>query len=210
MAGSGLRIFRREDVRKVQQAYMWYTISGTQFPKPLGLGASKDLQWLNLGNSGGTCCATWHIETNIFCCCNPPNKYCHFLWKISIGGIPDIRAVAPIKSPPYCFILQQYNSGTVAHAGTFKEAEGVGLGDGDTANAKDVSAQIENEDQILGAHQEEKKEEEGSREEGEGGVQDKGKEDEEGVEMEQDFDGELADVSEDEAGNDDDKVLCHV
>jgi hypothetical protein len=137
-------------------------------------------------------------------------KYCHFLWKISSGGIPDISAVAPIKPPPYCLILQQYNSGTVAHAGTFKEAEGVGLGDGDTANAKDVSAQIENEDQILGAHQEEKKEEEGSREGGEGGAQDKGKEDEEGVEMEQDFDGELADVSEDEAGIEDDKVLCHV
>ena len=38
-------------------------------------------------------------------------------------------------------------------AGAFKEAGGTGLGDGDTTNAADVSAQIENEDQLLGAQQ---------------------------------------------------------
>jgi hypothetical protein len=92
-------------------------------------------------------------------------------------------------------------------AGTFKQTEGTGLGDGDTSNAKDVSKQIENEDQITGAHQkndvpeepEEGAQEEGEREEGQ-------EEGQEGIEMGQDFEGEVGDVPEEEDRGDGDEV----
>lgn len=87
----------------------------------------------------------------------------------------------------------------------FKEAGGVGLGEGDTENAVDVSAQIENEDQIMGAHQEGKQQDtEDADKGGTEGAKEMGKEDAEGVEMGQDFDGEL--VSEGEAGAEEDEV----
>lgn len=77
------------------------------------------------------------------------------------------------------------------YAGTFKQEQGTGLGDGDTADAQDVSNQIENEDQIMGAHQQ------GMQEDEPEGQDDKGQENEtgdaDGVEMEQDFDGEMHD-----------------
>ena len=81
--------------------------------------------------------------------------------------------------------------------GTFKESDGTGLGEGDTSTAKDVSAQIENEDQILGAQQRDQQQpEDDAKADAERGV---GKEEgQEGVEMEQDFDGEIGDVSGDE------------
>lgn len=74
-------------------------------------------------------------------------------------------------------------------ATSFKDAEGTGMGAGE--GQKDVSDQIENEDQLLGNK--------GDEEEGEK-TGEKKKEDEKvkGVEMEEDFEGEMLDLSEDE------------
>ena len=73
-----------------------------------------------------------------------------------------------------CFVVALY---TVPHTsappqdgpGEFKEAEGTGLGDGDTKGAKDISDQIKDEDQLLGAEQKDKpkdKEEQEKQEQG--------------------------------------------
>lgn len=85
--------------------------------------------------------------------------------------------------------------------GTFKEEDGAGLGDGDTTNANDVSNQIENEDQIMGAQQKQPRDDDGCA----SAKQDdsKGDDDDEehqGIEMQHDFDGIFDDVPE-EAGN---------
>lgn len=88
-------------------------------------------------------------------------------------------------------------------AGTFKESDGTGLGEGDTSNAKDVSAQIENEDQIMGAQQRDQQGEQGAEADAERGA---GREEgQEGVEMGQDFDGEIGDISGDEEGPEDEE-----
>ena len=77
-----------------------------------------------------------------------------------------------------------------ACAGTFKQENGTGLGDGDTADAQDVSNQIENEDQIMGAQQDMEPDDRNADKDG--SKKDK-PEDADGVEMEQEFDGELHD-----------------
>ncbi|GJP54985.1 hypothetical protein CLOM_g13979 [Closterium sp. NIES-68] len=72
-------------------------------------------------------------------------------------------------------------------AGKFEEEEGTGMGEGQ--GKTDVSDEIEDENQLIGT-QDEKQEEEGE----------KGKGDKlpKGIEMQQDFDGEMHDISEDE------------
>eukprot|EP01025_Chloroclados_australasicus_P003389 TRINITY_DN10796_c0_g1_i1.p1 TRINITY_DN10796_c0_g1~~TRINITY_DN10796_c0_g1_i1.p1 ORF type:complete len:1210 (+),score=190.26 TRINITY_DN10796_c0_g1_i1:452-3631(+) len=77
----------------------------------------------------------------------------------------------------------------------FKEEEGVGLGEGQ--GAKDVSDKIQNEDQIQGAHQKDQKQEEDE-------LQDLVDDKSQGVEMEEDFDGQLRDVSKQEDTKSDD------
>lgn len=84
--------------------------------------------------------------------------------------------------------------GAGGQGGEFKEADGTGLGEGQ--GKKDVSDEIENEDQILGAEfkDKEKKEPEEPEEKQEGAPEEEKK----GIEMDQDFEGALEDLSEDE------------
>lgn len=98
-----------------------------------------------------------------------------------------------------------YRSYRTAHAGQFKESEGTGLGDGDTTDAKDVSNQIQDEDQIMGAQTKEQQEEEREKEAKEEAGGEEGPE-EEGVDMQQDFDGEYDDMPKDEGQESDSEV----
>jgi hypothetical protein len=98
-------------------------------------------------------------------------------------------------------------------AGAFKQTDGTGLGDGDTRGAADVSAQIETEDQILGAQQRDVQEAGGDDEdkgaEGEKGGERGRPEEQEGVEMQDDFEGEVGDAPENvDVGGDSDEVLA--
>ncbi|KAG1668462.1 hypothetical protein FOA52_005235 [Chlamydomonas sp. UWO 241] len=91
--------------------------------------------------------------------------------------------------------------------GDFKDAGGTGLGEGNTTNAKDISDQLVDEDQLLGAEQKDREKKEEAQDE-KGGKDEKDK----GIEMDDDFDGSLEDMdaprddgeepSEDEAGDD--------
>ncbi|XP_028395044.1 midasin-like isoform X2 [Dendronephthya gigantea] len=86
-------------------------------------------------------------------------------------------------------------------ATTFEDAENCGIGEGD--GMKDVSDQIEDEEQLLGAEQEKSEEKEGDKNE----IPDE----EHGIEMSEDFDGETHDVekggedSDDEGESEDEK-----
>jgi hypothetical protein len=66
------------------------------------------------------------------------------------------------------------------------------MGEGDTSKAQDVSHQIENEEQILGAKTQEQRESEKVDDEGGGEVNEA-----EGIEMNDNFDGEMQDVPKD-------------
>ncbi|GLI68780.1 hypothetical protein VaNZ11_013272, partial [Volvox africanus] len=78
--------------------------------------------------------------------------------------------------------------------GEFKEAEGTGLGDG--TGAKDISDQLENQDQLLGAQQRgTQPQEEQEQDKHNGGPEE---EQDKGIEMDDDFDGALHDVPMDE------------
>lgn len=69
--------------------------------------------------------------------------------------------------------------------------DGIGLGDGDTKGAIDISDQLHNEDQILGA---EKVEQDEPYDENDG---DRGEDEKaQGIEMDEDFDGDMEDVEE--------------
>ncbi|EFJ44763.1 hypothetical protein VOLCADRAFT_121252, partial [Volvox carteri f. nagariensis] len=78
--------------------------------------------------------------------------------------------------------------------GEFKEAEGTGLGDG--TGAKDISDQLDNQDQLLGAQQRgaEQKQEEQEDKQGGGPEEEQPK----GIEMDDDFEGSLHDVPTDQ------------
>lgn len=78
--------------------------------------------------------------------------------------------------------------------GEAKEVHGTGLGDGDTRGAKDISDELEDEDQLLGAQQQ-------GVEEGKDGAQppETGQEGAKGIEMDDDFEGALEDVPRDAA-----------
>lgn len=93
-------------------------------------------------------------------------------------------------------------------SGTFKEEDGTGLGDGDTSCAHDVSKQIENEDQIMGARQQQEDVDDQavSKEDGHKGDDEV---EQEGIEMQQDFDG-VFDDNEKDAPQDlgDEEVCC--
>ena len=67
--------------------------------------------------------------------------------------------------------------------------EGTGLGEGDTTGAKDISKELENEDQILGAQQENAEE---KRDQDLGNATGN-----DGIEMEEDFEGNMADIEQD-------------
>lgn len=90
-----------------------------------------------------------------------------------------------------------------AQGGGEKMTEGTGLGDGDTRGAKDISDELEDEDQLLGAQQKGKKQEE------EGHQQDDAQpegEQPKGIEMDEDFEGALEDVQKDpNAASDEDE-----
>ncbi|GIL72549.1 hypothetical protein Vretifemale_2893, partial [Volvox reticuliferus] len=77
--------------------------------------------------------------------------------------------------------------------GEFKEAEGTGLGDG--TGAKDISDQLENQDQLLGAQQRGAQPQEEQQDKQSGGPEEDQKK---GIEMDDDFDGALHDVPTDE------------
>ena len=81
--------------------------------------------------------------------------------------------------------------------GKFQECEGTGLGEGQ--GRKDVSEQIENEDQVLGADFKDKQ----KQPEPQPPQPEAGEEETKGVEMEQDFEGELHNLSSDEEHEDD-------
>ena len=81
--------------------------------------------------------------------------------------------------------------------GEWKEAGGMGMGEG--TGKKDVSDQIEDEDQLLGAQQKGQQQEEQQEEQG------LEEDDARGVEMEGDFDGELYDVDKKEQAEDDEE-----
>jgi midasin len=74
--------------------------------------------------------------------------------------------------------------------------DGTGLGDGDTKGAKDISNQLEDEDQLLGADFQEQRNEKGNDE----GSNDQDQhEKDQGVEMEDDFEGAMEDASPEES-----------
>lgn len=67
--------------------------------------------------------------------------------------------------------------------------EGTGLGEGDATGANDISNQLDDEDQILGAERREHKDDEKEAE-------DKGNNEAQGIEMEDDFEGQMEEVPE--------------
>ena len=90
-----------------------------------------------------------------------------------------------------------------AQEGEAQMKEGTGLGEGDTTGAKDISDELEDEDQLLGAQkkgEEEKKEEQPEAPPPPEGEEDTAK----GVEMEDDFEGALEDVKPDANEDDED------
>jgi len=91
-----------------------------------------------------------------------------------------------------------------AQGGGEKMTEGTGLGDGDTRGAKDISDELEDEDQLLGAQQKGKQQEEEDHEQDEE-AQPEG-EQPKGIEMDEDFEGALEDVHKDpNAASDEDE-----
>ncbi|KAG2499138.1 hypothetical protein HYH03_002721 [Edaphochlamys debaryana] len=98
--------------------------------------------------------------------------------------------LATLMEEGYCVPEEGKETQAGDGPGEFKEAEGTGLGDGQ--GAKDISDQLENQDQLLGAQQrgKEPKEEEDKQ----GGPEDQGK----GIEMDDDFEGEMHDMPMDE------------
>jgi midasin len=82
--------------------------------------------------------------------------------------------------------------------GEGKLTEGTGLGDGDTRGAKDITEQLEDQDQMLGAQQ---KGEQPEREE-EAQAPERPEDQTKGAEMDEDFEGALEDVQPD--ANEDD------
>jgi len=92
----------------------------------------------------------------------------------------------------FCITKEEENG--EAGGEKFEDADGTGMGEGE--GKKDVSDQIEDEDQLIGTS--EKNEDAPTAD----GAEKKG---EKGVEMEQDFDGDMLDLSEDESDEDVDK-----
>eukprot|EP00271_Cylindrocystis_brebissonii_P001039 TRINITY_DN11285_c1_g4_i1.p1 TRINITY_DN11285_c1_g4~~TRINITY_DN11285_c1_g4_i1.p1 ORF type:complete len:1537 (-),score=554.30 TRINITY_DN11285_c1_g4_i1:474-4448(-) len=92
----------------------------------------------------------------------------------------------------FCAAKEEADGGEGGEDGNFVEGTGTGMGEGE--GKKDVSDEIEDEEQLLGTTlekelQEQEKEKEGPKED---------KNDSKGVEMQQDFEGEMFDLSEDE------------
>lgn len=85
--------------------------------------------------------------------------------------------------------------------GEVKEMHGTGLADGDTRGAKDISDEIEDEDQVLGAQQKGQEKEEHPQPE-----QQDEKDASRGIEMEDDFEGALEDVKQDLDNDQDDSL----
>ncbi|GAB4814208.1 hypothetical protein N2152v2_001254 [Parachlorella kessleri] len=81
--------------------------------------------------------------------------------------------------------------------GEGKMGEGTGLGEGDTRGAKDISDQLEDQDQLLGAKQKGQQEPEQQQQDGEQEEHREQQREEKGVEMDEDFDGSLEDVQRD-------------
>eukprot|EP01029_Cantina_marsupialis_P012772 TRINITY_DN2822_c0_g1_i4.p1 TRINITY_DN2822_c0_g1~~TRINITY_DN2822_c0_g1_i4.p1 ORF type:complete len:5400 (+),score=2320.53 TRINITY_DN2822_c0_g1_i4:448-16200(+) len=89
---------------------------------------------------------------------------------------------------------QESREAEEGEGGSMEEAGGTGMADGE--GSKDVSNEIEDEEQVLGLQGEEEKEKDDNQED------DPLKEDE-GLDMDNDFDGALEDVPEDERDDDD-------
>lgn len=90
--------------------------------------------------------------------------------------------------------------------GEEKITQGTGLGDGDTQGAKDISDELQDEDQLLGAQQkgqQEQKQEESAPEP-------EGPDAPKGVEMEEDFEGALEDVQPNAAEEDGESLWRNV
>lgn len=90
-----------------------------------------------------------------------------------------------LYSDGFCLTKEQEGEGG---GNKFEDADGTGMGDGE--GQKDVSDQIEEEDQLLNSTE---KNEDIPKEE------DAGKKKEKGIEMEQDFDADMLDLSDDES-----------
>ena len=86
-------------------------------------------------------------------------------------------------------------------SGRTEDCDGTGMGEGDVSEAKDVSNEIDNEEQLLGLKDEAREEHEGDND----GQQEKlrGEEKDQGVEMEGAFDGERREQEDDDDGEDD-------
>lgn len=95
----------------------------------------------------------------------------------------------------YCLPSELDDSKQGDSKGDFQDIESGGLGDGEGAN--DVSDQIENEDQLESAHQQGQKDENAEQDD-----QPQPKEEENGIEMSDDFAGELQDMENDKKEGD--------
>lgn len=103
--------------------------------------------------------------------------------------------LATVVQDGFCMPEQE---GEEATEGETKEMHGTGLADGDTRGAKDISDEIENEDQVLGAQQAGQETQEQQEQDEKGASR--------GIEMEDDFEGALEDVQQD-VDNDQDESL---
>lgn len=107
-------------------------------------------------------------------------------------GLVITSVLANLMADGFCSVNEEGEcEGDGDGDGNFQGAEGTGLGEGE--GTRDVSDQIENQDQVLGAKQEQDQE----KEEDAGKPIDKdGKTT--GIEMDDDFDGEMNELSDDE------------
>ncbi|KAL4440107.1 hypothetical protein ABPG75_003108 [Micractinium tetrahymenae] len=93
------------------------------------------------------------------------------------------------------FCMPEGAEGEAEEGGEGKVTEGTGLGEGDTTGAKDISNELEDQDQLLGAKQ--KGAEEAQQEQEDQQAPQEQKQDQ-GVEMDDDFEGALEDVAQDQ------------
>jgi len=135
------------------------------------------------------------------------------IWQFAARAIALHRSVAKlsyISTALFAGLLEQGfcmpegEEGEPQEGDDTKITEGTGLGEGDTTDAKDISHELEDEDQLLGAQQKDQEEKEQPAD-----AQQQGQEEEEeqptGVEMDEDFNGALEDVKpQDNDENDDD------
>ncbi|KAG7670517.1 hypothetical protein KSW81_003079 [Nannochloris sp. 'desiccata'] len=137
------------------------------------------------------------------------------IWQSAARAIALHRSVAKlsyISTALFAGVLEQGfcmpegEEGQPQEGDDTKITEGTGLGEGDTTGAKDISHELEDQDQLLGAQQKDQEEKEQPADAQQ--QEQEGEEEEEqpkGVEMDEDFNGALEDVKpQDIDENDDD------